>query len=247
MEAPTQDPAPTQSPTQAESQSRADIYLSTALLTLVGVGALQILSTAVPAKGRVAFGVFWTPVMFVALAMVLARLTGVRSWATLFGKETRTITVLKYLALISGVGLLTQALDVWAVARMTPEVVRGHQLAIFRLPAPNVMLFRSFVGSPISEELLFRGWLLGWFNRQGLPPLKILGASLDQAVLLTSLSFAVVHLVSLGGIPWALRIGSILVIAYPLGLARQKCGGLLAPMIGHFLLNFIGGSFFKFR
>ena len=52
---------------------------------------------------------------------------------------------------------------------------------------------------------------------------------------------------SLNGAPWALRIGTIFAVAYILGEIRRRSGGLLAPMLSHFLFNFIGSSFFGFR
>jgi len=85
---------------------------------------------------------------------------------------------------------------------------------------------------PFFEEMIFRGFLLGWlkerFNNRYLLP------TLSQANLLTSIVFAVVHILLKGGILSGLTFFPSLV----LGHLRELGGSLTVCIVVHAIWNF---------
>lgn len=72
--------------------------------------------------------------------------------------------------------------------------LEGFRLVLFRWPDPSLQVIRSVIGSPIAEELLFRGWLMCWLKEKDLAGVAVGKSHMDTPNLLTSLCFAVTHL-----------------------------------------------------
>lgn len=91
-----------------------------------------------------------------------------------------------------------------------------------------IVLFSVVVIAPVTEELIFRGYMYDVFRRS-------FGAYI--AVGVTALLFTLAHLPQLGGEPCAfLAIFSLGII---FALARLKTGSILPPIIFHAIYNFI--------
>jgi membrane protease YdiL (CAAX protease family) len=92
------------------------------------------------------------------------------------------------------------------------------------IPSSTVLVAWGALVVPVAEELYFRGYLLdGARARLGL----------RAAVALTAVVFALVH-----GVP--ILIPAYLGFAWLLWIARERSGGLLAPVIAHALNNLVG-------
>jgi membrane protease YdiL (CAAX protease family) len=87
------------------------------------------------------------------------------------------------------------------------------------------------VAAPVTEELLFRGFLFRGIARSRLGP--------AGAVVLTSLAFAPLHLQYLSAEPpWGLpALGFVFAASVYLGVARWRTGSVWVPMVLHAGLN----------
>jgi membrane protease YdiL (CAAX protease family) len=104
-----------------------------------------------------------------------------------------------------------------------------------RLVTPEAMLigniivfFSVVVIAPITEELIFRGYMYDIFRRS-------FGAYI--AVGVTALLFALAHMPQLGCEPYAFL--AIFALGIIFGLARQKTDSILPPIIFHGIYNFV--------
>ncbi|WP_323845665.1 type II CAAX endopeptidase family protein [Microbulbifer magnicolonia] len=83
------------------------------------------------------------------------------------------------------------------------------------------------MAAPLLEELVFRGYLFSAWRRTRL--------GFSGTLLLTSALFTLLHW---GQYHWV-QLGSIFVLALILGLAREKSGSVLLPMLLHLLNNLV--------
>ncbi|MFH1222313.1 MAG: type II CAAX endopeptidase family protein [Candidatus Micrarchaeota archaeon] len=98
---------------------------------------------------------------------------------------------------------------------------------------PSWILVLAVVGAPISEELLFRAGLIGYFERTALRYKMPPALAAATAVVFSSLIFGSMHIFygSVSEIVGATFIGLVLALVY------KRSGSLLPPMIIHFLFN----------
>jgi membrane protease YdiL (CAAX protease family) len=100
------------------------------------------------------------------------------------------------------------------------------------LRLPPIYVFRGLVGSPVGEELLFRGWLLG-FLAVRMPGVSRIGrVTLSYANILTSLAFALGHIAN--GVT---AVCTAYICSLVLGAAQEQSKSLLVPIWCHFLIN----------
>jgi len=141
-------------------------------------------------------------------------------------------------ALLVGAPLLADGV----FAELTPiESVARRGMA-------NTLLFQLvFVG--YAEELLFRGFFQGEFNRTFGRPFSWKGTPFGAGLFLASFLFGVGHLLNpfnpLGGahsLDWGAFAGTF-VLACVLGMVRERMGGLLTVALLHFSLIFFPISF----
>lgn len=90
--------------------------------------------------------------------------------------------------------------------------------------SPALLVLWGAVAVPIAEEIYFRGHLLDGARAR-------FGTA--AAVALTALAFALVH-----GIP--VFVPAYLAFAWMLWKARERSGGLLAPILAHVINNLVG-------
>ena len=88
-----------------------------------------------------------------------------------------------------------------------------------------VWFLSTLILPPLTEEIIFRGLLLGYLKKTGIP---FLAANLIQAV-----CFGIYHQNLAQGIYTAL-------LGFLLGYLAQRYGTLIAPMFLHFLYNLFG-------
>lgn len=179
------------------------------------------------------------PVLQIVAAIILARITGLANWARLVGPGTKARTVLKYIGLIALVNLAVQGGTPYLRSWIFPAF-RDFRFAYFIKPQLNLHLVQGLLAAPISEELIMRGWLMGWLDKKGLSAIHVGNLKLDQAMILTSLVFAFAHFfrVPLWYVPF--KIVSVFIQAMVFAYAKRESNGLLIPMLCHATTNFIG-------
>lgn len=172
------------------------------------------------------------PALFATSAWVLTKRTGLVQRLRLLSTDLTWRRVISFLALFAAFQLAARTLGIW----LFPASVRQQITAIdWRWPQLSWALFRSVVGSPVTEEMLFRGWLLSWLWRRD--QRSMLWGSITYANLLTSFLFALVH------VPTTEYPGSLILIFFVsllIGAARERTQSLALPMLLHFLTNFLG-------
>lgn len=196
-------------------------------------------------EARLAYSYLGIPVIFVAVACAAAWRTRTRGWASLSGPGTRIGTMLFYLAVSGAIVLASRPLNAWIAVLQWSGITSKYRLVTLVPPELTPQFLRSVVGSPISEELLFRGWLLTWLRQRELPAVGFgRRFSVDGTNLLVSLSFGLMHLISQGSIYTMIGVA---VISLVFGAARIKSGGLLLPMLCHALVNLVNATFLVWR
>jgi len=119
-------------------------------------------------------------------------------------------------------------------------VVMGHSIA----DTGFLLLFYLFIASPV-EELLFRGYIQTRINRAFDRKFHFHGMEFGMGLPVSAALFSLAHLLNpfnpwLGqfdlSIPWALWT---FVLGLILGIVREKEGGLSAPILIHFFVNFL--------
>ncbi|MBI1861496.1 MAG: CPBP family intramembrane metalloprotease [Deltaproteobacteria bacterium] len=111
------------------------------------------------------------------------------------------------------------------------EALRGHEnLQQFLWP---VLI------APISEELLFRGWVYGLTDRLFKGKLLTFTNPFPVAVWVSAISFSLWHIQNAGSIgEVAFQMFYTLFVGLWLGDWRYQSGRIWGPIIGHVLLNF---------
>ncbi len=133
---------------------------------------------------------------------------------------------------------------IWAGARLRhhlPPALAGQLLPlpgaaspVFRLPPrlPLVVLVQLLVVA-LPEELFYRGWMqTTWAATDPARGLRVLGARLGAGFVSTQALFAVGHLL----VPQPWRLATFLP-GLLFGWARERSGGLAAPVFLHALSN----------
>jgi len=208
--------------------------------TMVGVLSLMAVSTNIPENRRVAFSAFLIPVIFLSTALILGWVSRTHNWASLWGTGFTARTAGIYLGASFLIVAASKLLNAAILKTVYSSAIQGLRLIPFYFPGLSPVFLRSVVGSPISEEVLFRGWLLTWLQGRDLAPVKIGRLAVNAANFLTTLSFVVLHLAN--GL--TLNLISVFFISLLLGSARLRSGGILLPVLCHALINLMGSFSF---
>ena len=88
------------------------------------------------------------------------------------------------------------------------------------------------IGSPIQEEIIFRGLIQSMLERRWMIIFPVFGGSLSGAVVFTAMLFGIIHL----GVGAVVAIGA-LVLGLVAGELRRRSGSLLPAIIVHALFN----------
>lgn len=91
--------------------------------------------------------------------------------------------------------------------------------------------------APVGEELLFRGWLYGVFERLYPKTYLTLMNPLPISTWMSSLAFALWHLQNDGGAFVFFQIGYTFFVGIWLAVWRWHSGSIFYPIVGHCLLN----------
>lgn len=220
------------------ARTTANLTIMTALVALAG---MLVVSELVSWVANPTFSLWGMAVILLIAACILGSTTKVHGWAQMIGSGTSVRNGVKYLCYAIAACLLFRGTALLVLRATQPIAFDGQTFHVFSFTFSPKWL-RSLIGSPIAEELFYRGWLLAWFDRQALPPLRFFRVQLSMAIVLTSLAFTVGHLLNnYGSITWmaAFSLCFVFVISLYLGMVRQKTGGLLIPMLCHALVNFM--------
>jgi len=88
------------------------------------------------------------------------------------------------------------------------------------------------IGSPIQEEIIFRGLIQSMLERRWMITFSVFGGSLSGAVAFTAVLFGIIHLEA--GV--AVATGAI-ILGLVAGESRRRSGSLLPAVIVHALFN----------
>ena len=231
---------------------RPELVVGTLVGALTATFAMRLMAAGMRSEAAVLFSAFCIPLIYIFVAYLAATALGLDRWATLVSPTTPPKLIFRWagygLALAVGLQLFVPLVYGLILLPFRPKEVlqaaRTTTVLWFRWPGMSPMVLRSLVGSPISEELLFRGCLLSFYQAREVAPFRIGKYVLDGSNVLCSLAFALFHLVNQR--ETVLHLTTVWVISMFLGKAKKETGGLLAPVICHFLLNFVGHTAFQF-
>ena len=96
------------------------------------------------------------------------------------------------------------------------------------------------IGSPVQEEIIFRGLIQSILERRWMITFSVFGASLSSAVIFTTTLFGIIHL----GAGAAVATGAI-VFRLVAGELRRRSGSLLPAVIVHALFNAADAFWFQ--
>ncbi|MGE5561250.1 MAG: lysostaphin resistance A-like protein [Chloroflexota bacterium] len=226
-----------------KTHTTAKIAVSTIVVALLVQWVAILVASPMPPILRV---VFYTALL-IGSALILGRVTGVEDVARMVGPGTNIRTAAKYLACFAAIGLTVQGICALFLGVISPTEAQTLRFYFFK-QAPIMSNLMPLLMAPITEEIFFRGWLLGWFDKRVLSPLRLFGVEVNQAIVLSSLAFGVVHVFNIHGVfTWpklALRIVGPFIIGIFLARCRRESGGLLIPMVCHSFCNFIANYIF---
>lgn len=233
-------PSDEEAPEPKRRSGVADLLSVCAVFDLSFAIAASALVQAIPAEYRAVVNWYGLPVLFVLTGLVLARATGIQRSIRLVGSDLTLSNSLPFVAAAVLIPTISTLAILWFGRALLPGITQ-HVAHGIVLSGP---MFRSLIGSPVGEEVLFRGWLLSWLASRDDSRYVVFGCTLSLANLLTALAFAAVHLMN--GIAWYTPISllSVFAVALALGRAKERTGGLLLPMVCHFLTNFVSNVVF---
>lgn len=217
-----------------------DAVVALLILALFG-SAFFAPAAPVEAAGEVASGkepltlmslLLQTITMLLLCSVVLFYLRIIRGMnpAEMFGlrqmsmKRAALYALLALIVTVIGMMIGTMALSAWSGGKMpdpsTQETVQAFEKS-GSLPFRIMLGFMAVITAPITEELIFRGFLYGVVKR-----------STDRwfAAVFTAVIFAVVHMHA-GSAPQLCMLGLGLAIAY------EQSGCLLVPIFMHMMFN----------
>lgn len=159
------------------------------------------------------------------LVLLVAHFKNQSRWETLAVKAFPVSSVWRWvLLLVVFLGVQTLVYQFW-------EIDHGEFMQMLsgsrHLPLALVVVLVA----PVLEELVFRGYLFKAWRQSRL--------GFSGTLLLTSLLFALVH----GGQYGLVQVGMVFVLGAILGLAREKSGSVLLPMLLHALNNLVSAIF----
>ncbi len=209
------------------TSSSPGLVLGLVLLPLAGAAVLRAVWYLPEPLNRYCLLV-GVPVLYSGLAVVLVATTQT-AWRLTFLSATTWLPLLRF-------SLITLAVE--AGLRLALMGLKGGPMAwealFSTLHLPAIYVFRRLVGSPLGEELLFRGWLLGFLTAR-MPGTSRIGIlSLSHANMLSSVAFALIH--AGNGVT---NVATAYVCSLVLGAAQERSKSLLVPIWCHFLFNLV--------
>lgn len=100
---------------------------------------------------------FWgSAVIFLVVAFILGATTNMMGWIQIIDPDTSIKTMVKCLSLVAALTLFFRGVDSLVARAVLPMETQGLRLYFFRFTYSSWWL-RSLIGSPITEELFFRG------------------------------------------------------------------------------------------
>ncbi len=133
----------------------------------------------------------------------------------------------RYLAIGTALGLIL-GVAVTFVSHLFPS---KPPFDVSRLTSWMIGLY-FIIGSPIQEEIIFRGLIQSMLERRWMITFSVFGGSLSGAVAFTAVLFGIIHLEA--GV--AVAIGAI-TLGLVAGELRRRSGSLLPAVIVHALFN----------
>jgi membrane protease YdiL (CAAX protease family) len=133
----------------------------------------------------------------------------------------------RYIAIAGALGL-TLGLAVTFLSHLFPS---KPPFDVSRF-APWMIGLYFIIGSPIQEEIIFRGLIQSIMERRWMITFSVFGGSLSCAVTFTAVLFCVIHL----GAGVAVATGAI-VLGLVAGELKRRSGSLLPAVIIHALFN----------
>ncbi len=218
-----------------ESQYDGRILNPEFLFTAMVIAVVAYLLLILPFRwlspaGRSLYNCIGIPIVYVVSAWVLGKKTGTWSEIRLLSPQLNMRVFSTFFALF---WLFQLAFRTLGLVLFPPDLrpyVSGVNL---RWPEANASFIRSVVGSPIGEEMFFRGWLLSWLKQ--LDNGYLFKGKLSRANLVASLIFTILHF---PGNVWGSLVG-IFIISVLMGAARERSDSLALPMFLHFMANFV--------
>jgi len=137
------------------------------------------------------------------------------------------IPTARYLAIATAVGL-TLGVAVTFLSHLFPS---KPPFDVSRL-APWMIGLYFIIGSPIQEEIIFRGLIQSMLERRWMITFSVFGGSLSGAVAFTAVLFGIIHLEA--GV--AVATGAI-ILGLGAGELRRRSGSLLPAIIVHAVFN----------
>jgi membrane protease YdiL (CAAX protease family) len=141
----------------------------------------------------------------------------------------------RYVAIASAFGL-TLGLAVTWLSHLLPSKP-PFDISGF---APWRIWLYFVIGSPIQEEIIFRGLIQSILERRWTITFSVFGASLSSAVIFTAALFGIIHL----GAGAAVATGAI-VLGLVAGELRRRSASLLPAVIVHALFNAANAFWFQ--
>ena len=202
--------------------------------------AIVIVMSLLPRDLRLVYMAVMIPVIMIATAILLGIRTHARSWWSLWGPEMSLRVAVTYVGVSAALLVTTRLLNQVLTLRLYSEQWAGFRFVLFRWPDASLPVLRSVVGSPVAEELLFRGLVMSWLREKDLAPVSQAKYHIEAPNLLTSFCFATAHLLNGGSVRTrTANVVLVFFISLLLGKARNKSGGILVPMLCHAVINFI--------
>jgi len=223
--------------------------LAIAMLLMAPIGATIAVSLtgvradddALRMQGVLMLGAYSAKAIVVIAWLVMRRNSGPAPDAPPTPDSSRS-TGAAHFARAVGIGALTFAVA-WPIVAATVAIAGAIRLSVTGEPTEQLahetlkaldegsgawrvaVALMAALAAPFFEEVLFRGMMQ--------PALRALGAAPWTAIVLVSTLFATVHW---GAVPPPALPG-LLVLSLAFGWARERTGGLTAPIVAHVLFN----------
>jgi membrane protease YdiL (CAAX protease family) len=210
-------------------QSVALLYETPLLYLFLLFPVASFLISVLPYAGSIFFHLLYIPVTFVAILYYFIRSSGSpASLRSLLGMDEKQNPLREV-----GFGIIgfTAIFPVALLSLLFSFGVAGNDLETVRFAHPITfevgshfwpVFFLAVVIAPITEEIIFRGFIFGYLRRH-LP--------LRRAALLTGMIFAILHPQG-----W-LAFLYLTVVGGGLAILREYRPGLIAPIVTHAMIN----------
>ncbi len=212
------------------------IFVATTLVVAVPIVA-YVLGSATPEQieggdfgpipSAVTVGAMLASQLAVILLVILLTRKGVAPWRNRLHLASPAFSSRSLLAILVTIAATLMAAVLWSLAFPEADAVDGAWAAEMLAPPETrlVALAVIIAGAPLSEELLFRGFLL--------PPLTRTRLGFSGAAILSSLLWALIHFYTWQG------FAIVFVIGLALSYLLWRTGSLWPGIVLHAILNVV--------